>query len=90
MKRNMRWSKLNFLTRNKEKLNYLKWWDILIITLIMFGYFIYSSTTSFFGLPDTNITQIPEFTNDANWQALILQLGLLAITFIYLYLSIYI
>lgn len=77
---------MNFLTRNKEKLNYLKWWDILIITLIMFGYFIYSSTTSFFGLPDTNITQIPEFTNDANWQALVLQLGLLAITFIYLYL----
>lgn len=86
MKRNMRWSKLNFLIRNKEKLNYLKWWDILIITLIMFGYFIYSSTTSFFGLPDTNITQIPKFTNDTNWQALILQLGLLAITFIYLYL----
>ncbi|MDQ8758992.1 CPBP family glutamic-type intramembrane protease [Streptococcus ruminantium] len=77
---------MNFLRKGNEKLTYLKCWDILIVTLIMFGYFIYSSTTSFLGLPEINITQIPEFTNDANWQALVLQFGLLVITFVYLYL----
>lgn len=73
------------LNTKKEFINHLKWWDILIITIIMFGYFIYSSTLSLFYLPDPNATQVPEFTSNANWQALILQSILLAIAFIYLY-----
>lgn len=73
------------LKTKKEKLNYLKWWDILIITAIMFGYFMHSSISSFFYLPDPNTTQVPEFTTNMNWQALRFQLILLSITLIYLY-----
>lgn len=73
------------LKTKREKINYLKWWDILIVTVIMFGYFIYSSISSFFYLPDPNTTQIPEFTTNMNWRALVFQFILLSIAFIYLY-----
>lgn len=76
---------MNNLKRKEEKIYYLKWWDILIVTVIMFGYFIYSSLSSLFYLPDMNTTQIPEFTSDANWRALIFQFVLLVIAFVYLY-----
>ena len=36
--------------RNKEKLEYLRWFDILIVTGIMFGIFIITSTQIFIGL----------------------------------------
>ncbi len=35
--------KLNSLKIREGKLDYLKWWDILVVTVIMFGYFIWSS-----------------------------------------------
>jgi len=71
--------------RKEDKIQYLRWWDILIITIIMFGYFIWNSISSFLYLPDTNTAQIPEFTSSANWYALIFQFVLLLLAFIYLY-----
>ena len=43
---------MNFLEkiRPKEKLKYLRWFDILIVTCIMFGIFIVTSTQLFIGL----------------------------------------
>ena len=43
---------MNFLEkiRPKEKLKYLRWFDILIVTCIMFGIFIITSTQIFIGL----------------------------------------
>lgn len=72
--------------RQGDKLEYLKWWDILILTIIMFSYFIYSSFSSFFVLPDPNTAELPQFGSSVNWDALIFQLILLGIALIYLYL----
>lgn len=71
--------------RKEDKIQYLRWWDILIITIVMLGYFIWNSISSFLYLPDTNTAQIPEFTSSANWHALIFQFVLLLLAFIYLY-----
>lgn len=66
----------------KRKLNYLKWWDILILTIIMFGYFIYNSTIGYFS--QNTVTDAFEFASSSNWQALLFQLVLLLIAFLYL------
>lgn len=72
-------------TLYQEKRQYLQWWDIGIITLIMFGYFIGVSFISFFSLPDLAVADPVEFTSETNWVNLCIQLMLLALAFIYLY-----
>ena len=53
---------MNFLEkiRPKEKLRYLRWFDILIITGIMFGTFIIISTQLFIGLLQSDPQAIQE------------------------------
>ncbi len=78
--------KLNSLKIREGKLDYLKWWDILVVTVIMFGYFIWSSTVSFLYSPNTGVNQLSDFTSGINWKSSATELALLAAAFIYLYL----
>ncbi|WP_237373104.1 type II CAAX prenyl endopeptidase Rce1 family protein [Streptococcus ruminantium] len=71
--------------RKKDKLHYLKWWDVLSITAIMFGYFIWSSMSAFLSLEDVNTAPLSEFSDSSNWYALGFQLVLLFVALVYLY-----
>lgn len=72
--------------RESEKLQYLKWWDILILTLILFLQAIQSSFMAFSALEDSAVAELPEFTSAINWQAFSQQASLLALAFFYLWL----
>ncbi|WP_162012486.1 CPBP family intramembrane glutamic endopeptidase [Streptococcus sp. S784/96/1] len=72
--------------RGSEKLQYLKWWDILILTLILFLQAIQSSFAAFSTLEDSAVAELPAFTSDINWQAFSQQSFLLALAFLYLWL----
>ncbi len=85
VKRLSRLMELNISKREKERLDYLKCWDILIITVIMFGFFIWSSLLSFYDSSSMNVTQLSDFTSGINWNSIAMELGLLSITFLYLY-----
>ena len=74
--------------QNKEKINHLKWFDILVLTLILWGEGIYTSTASYIALiqgastVDDNLT----FSATDNYGALALQAGLLLLALLYLWL----
>lgn len=69
---------------NSNKIKYLKWWDILIVTVIMFGSFIVSSLKIFL-YSEKTASELSEFTNAMNWESISLELILITIAFIYLY-----
>lgn len=75
--------------QNKEKINHLKWFDILVLTLILWGEGIYTSTASYIALiqgastVDDNLT----FSATDNYGALALQAGLLLLALLYLWLQ---
>ncbi|HAJ74486.1 MAG TPA: CPBP family intramembrane metalloprotease [Lachnospiraceae bacterium] len=77
-----------FNRQNKEKINNLKWFDILVLTLILWGEGIYTSTVSYIALiqgattVDDNLT----FSAADNYGALALQAGLLLLALLYLWL----
>ena len=74
--------------QSKEKINHLKWFDILVLTLILWGEGIYTSTASYIALiqgastVDDNLT----FSATDNYGALALQAGLLLLALLYLWL----
>lgn len=69
----------------QEKRQYLKWWDIGVVTLIMFAYFIGLSFEAFFALEDMAVSEPLEFTSETNWSNLMTQSILLGLTMVYLY-----
>ena len=77
-----------FNLQNKEKNTYLKWLDILVLTLILWGEGIYTSTISYIALirgattVDDNLT----FSATDNYGSLALQAGLLLLSLLYLWL----
>lgn len=72
------------LIKGKQELKELKWWDIAVVTLIMFGQAIYQSTLQCFALPNPGISGTVEFSAADNIQALISQLMLLCLGLLYL------
>ncbi len=71
---------------NKEKITTLRWFDILAVTLIMFGNAIYNSTLGYIALFNETATleENLTFTTAQNYQALINQSGLLLLAIAYL------
>lgn len=69
---------------DKGKLVNLKWFDILILTVIFFGYAIYLSTMSFFALDNPAAAGSIEFSKSDNWRLLLTQGIFLLVAFIYL------
>ncbi len=68
----------------KKELKELKWWDIAVVSVIMFGQAVYLSTVQWFTLTNPGIAQSVEFTAGDNIQALSTQVVLLALAFLYL------
>ncbi|MFC3931561.1 CPBP family intramembrane glutamic endopeptidase [Streptococcus dentapri] len=70
----------------KEKITVLRWFDILIITIIMFGDGIYNSTLQYMALSNQTSTlkENLTFSSMQNYRALALQLLLLFLAFMYL------
>ena len=70
----------------KEKLTCLKWFDILILTLIMFGEGIYNSTLQYIALTNqtTTLEENLTFSSFQNYQALVIQSIWLLLAFLYL------
>ena len=77
---------LNF--KNKEKINNLKWFDILVLTLILWGESIYISTVSYIALIQgaSTIDDNLVFSAADNYGALAVQAGLLLLALLYLWL----
>ncbi len=77
-----------FNLQNKEKINHLKWFDILVLTLILWGEGIYTSTASYIALIQGSSTVDDNLTFSAtdNYGALALQAGLLLLALLYLWL----
>lgn len=79
---------MSLLRQDKGRLQYLRWFDILILTAIMFGQFIYVSNINLFTPSTFNMgsesLQSVEFSSGQNWQALRTQLFLLVLAGLYL------
>lgn len=77
-----------FNLQNKEKINHLKWFDIFILTLILWGEGIYTSTISYIALIQgkATIDDNLSFSTADNYGALALQAGLLLLALLYLWL----
>lgn len=74
--------------QNKEKINHLKWFDILVLTLILWGEGIYTSTASYIALIQAcqPLMTTLLFSATDNYGALALQAGLLLLALLYLWL----
>ncbi len=70
--------------RGKQTLKELKWWDILILTVILFGQAIGQSTMMWLSLGNRAIAGSVEFSATDNIRALMMQGTLLLIAMIYL------
>ena len=80
---------MNFLDfKNREKINYLEWYDIIIITLILWTVGIVSSTRAYIDLihGETSIAENLIFTTSDNYIIFAMQAVLLLAVLIYLYL----
>lgn len=77
-----------FNLQNKEKNTYLKWFDILVLTLILWGEGIYTSTISYIALIQgkATIDDNLSFSTADNYGSLALQAGLLLLALLYLWL----
>ena len=69
-----------------NRITVLKWYDILILTIILFGHGIYNSTIQYIALKNNVLTldDTLTFTSAINYQALVTQSILLFVAFIYL------
>lgn len=69
---------------NRMKIKNLKWWDVMIISVILFGGAIYSSTSIFFDPEFHELTNLTEFSKLDNLYGIFTILIELSIAFIYL------
>ncbi|WP_250278122.1 hypothetical protein [[Clostridium] colinum] len=70
----------------KEKLKYLRWFDILIVTIILFGKPIYDSTVIFLTANANEISEVTDINTLSNIYSIfyeIIQLSLAFFIFIY-------
>ena len=76
------------LRQNKEKTAYLRWFDILVLTLILWGKFIYNSTALYIGLVQGSTTLYNNYyyTVQDNYSAVAGQAVLLLLALLYLWL----
>ncbi len=76
------------IRKNQERLNHLKWFDILILTVILWGEGIYASTEAYISLfqGTTVVTDNLNFSTADNYEALISQLLMFFLAFLYLWL----
>ncbi len=72
------------LLKNRQKLRYLRWWDLLLLTVILFSTFIVTSFSALLSPSGAGTAEALEFTSEANWQAFFLQALLLGAAFLYL------
>ncbi len=70
--------------RGPQKLTHLRWWDILVVTIIMFGQAIYTSTLQYFTLDDKAVTAVEKITYD-NFGAILTEVILLSAALAYLW-----
>lgn len=72
--------------KKREKTSYLKWFDILVLTVILWGEGIYTSTMSYIDLLQsaTTIDDNLSFSAADNYRAFAMQAGLLLLALLYL------
>ncbi len=80
----MNFNNFNKWIKGKQSVKELQWWDLAILTLVMFGQAIYQSTMQCFILPNPGLSGTVEFTPWDNIQALSSQLMLLCLALLYL------
>lgn len=77
-------------TRRKELLKYLKGYDIILLTVTLFGYFIYTSNyiviTSLYSHNTRQETSASTFSSMDNWNNLMIQMVFMVSALSYLYL----
>ena len=66
------------------KIKKLKWWDVVIVSIILFGGAIYSSTSIFFSPDFQNLTNLTEFSKLDNIYGIFTILFELTVAFLYL------
>ncbi len=71
----------------KDKIQHLKYYDIILITIVMFGVSIYSSTMDYLDIINgvANIDDNLSFSSTDDWFSIAMQLAQLLIVFAYLY-----
>ncbi|WP_267963873.1 CPBP family glutamic-type intramembrane protease [Testudinibacter sp. TR-2022] len=62
----------------------MTWWDVLVLTIIMFSIAIYNSFINYVDLADKQLGEEIEFTSNMNWDNLGVQAVLLALAMCYL------
>lgn len=71
--------------KSNDSLKELKWWDVVVISVILFGKATWMSTQIFLSSGQSATAELPEFTSAANWSALADQVPLLLLAFVYLW-----
>ena len=67
-----------------NKRQQLQWWDAVVISIILFGFAIYNSTTIYFSTPSEILNQGKEFSSLDNWFGIGTILLELSLSFLYL------
>ena len=67
-----------------NKRQHLQWWDIVVVSIILFGFAIYNSTTIYFSTPSEILNQGTEFSSLDNWFGIGTILLELSLSFLYL------
>lgn len=80
----MMFDKLEMYRGNRMKIKNLKWWDVMIISMILFGGAIYSSTSIFFDPEFHELANLTEFSKLDNLFGIFTILIELSIAFLYL------
>lgn len=75
---------LEFFKR-KGSLKDLKWWDVVVVSVLLFGKATWTSTQIFLTSGQSATAELPEFTSAVNWYALADQVPLLLLAFVYLW-----
>lgn len=70
--------------KSDGNLKFLKWWDIAVLTVIMLGNALVQSTMSYFSIEDRVIGNNVEFSARDNIFAIVLEIVLLLVAFLYL------
>ncbi|WP_243091852.1 type II CAAX prenyl endopeptidase Rce1 family protein [Streptococcus dysgalactiae] len=69
----------------KNRVAYLKWWDVVVLSVILFGKATIDSTLVYLSSGSGEAAPLSEFTSELNWAALAQQLPLLGLAFLYLW-----
>lgn len=72
--------------RRRTPLTDLAWWDVVLLSVILFGMATVNSVQAYLSMGQTATAELPEFTSAVNWYALASQLPLLLLAFFYLWL----